>query len=267
MTSAADPNAPAALLSRVGHTALITLNRPKAMNAVNQALSQAVGEALEAAQQDKAVRAVVITGSGRAFCAGADLKAIASGEDIFAPNHADWGFAGLVRHYIDKPLIAAVNGYALGGGTEIVLACDLAVISAEASLGLPEVKRGLVAAGGGLLRLHRQIPRKLALEMVLTGEPISAQVAAQVGLVNRVVSPSAVIDTAMELAAAIAENAPLAVQVSKRIAYRSNAAGDDWQAAMWDLNDQECLPVFSSHDAQEGPRAFAAKRPPVWRGE
>lgn len=257
---------PAATLERIGHTALITLNRPDAMNAVNAALSAAVGDALETVQQDPALRVAVITGSGKAFCAGADLKELAAGRSIFAPDHPEWGFAGLVQHFVDKPLIAAVNGFALGGGTEILLACDLAVVSETAKFGLPEVKRGLVAAAGGLFRLPRQVPLKLALEVALTGEPITAQTAADWGLANRVVPAEKVLDTALELAETIAANAPLSVRASKRIAYRSASCGNDWDDEIWRLNSRECRDVFTSADAKEGPRAFAEKRPPVWHG-
>lgn len=171
-------DAPATFEQR-GPVALITLNRPDAMNAVNAALSEAVGTALETVARDPEIRVAVITGAGRAFCAGADLKELAAGRGIYPPDHPEWGFAGLVQHFIDKPLIAAVNGYALGGGTEIMLACDLAVVSDQAKLGLPEVKRGLLAAAGGLLRLPRQVPVKLAMEVALTGEPIDAETAAR----------------------------------------------------------------------------------------
>src|SRR5436190_4460390 len=158
ITDPISTNTPEVLVERRGPVALITLNRPLAMNAVNGALARALGDALEELGNDPSLRVGVLTGAGRAFCAGADLKELAAGRSVHDPGHPERGFAGLVRHFVDKPLIAAVNGFALGGGTEIVLACDLAVMSEDTSLGLPEVKRGLVAAAGGLLRLHRQIP-------------------------------------------------------------------------------------------------------------
>ncbi|WP_433754754.1 crotonase/enoyl-CoA hydratase family protein [Nocardia sp. CA-135398] len=257
----------AATLRRQGHIAIITLNRPEAMNAVNSALSIAVGAALEELATDPELRAGVITGAGRAFCAGADLKELARGNGIHDPRHPEYGFAGLVQHFIDKPLIAAVNGFALGGGTEIVLACDLAVMSAEAELGLPEVTRGLFAAAGGVLRLPRQIPPKIAHEMVLTGAPIDAAAAAQWGLVNRVVPADQVLPTAIALAETIAANAPLSVRASKRIMHRANEFGSDWENPMWEMSMQEAGPIFASKDALEGPRAFAEKRAPRWRGE
>ncbi|MFI9503910.1 crotonase/enoyl-CoA hydratase family protein [Nocardia sp. NPDC052566] len=257
----------AASLARHGHVAVITLNRPEAMNAVNAALSAAVGAALEELAADPELRAGVITGAGRAFCAGADLEELARGNGIHDPEHPEWGFAGLVQHFIDKPLIAAVNGFALGGGTEIVLASDLAVMSQDAQLGLPEVKRGLIAAAGGVLRLPRQIPPKIALEMALTGTPIDAAAAAHWGLVNRVVPAGQVLDTALELAETIAANAPLSVRASKRIIHRVNDFGSDWDRPIWQMSVEEATPVFVSADAKEGPRAFAEKRAPQWRGQ
>lgn len=254
-------------LERRGHVALITLNRSDAMNAVNADVSTALGEAIEQLNTDPELRVGVITGSGRAFCAGADLKELAEGRSVMAPDHPEWGFAGLAKHFIDKPLIAAVNGFALGGGTEILLACDLAVVSEEAKLGLPEVRRGLVAAAGGLLRLQRQVPLKLALQVALTGEPISAETAAEWGLVNRVVPTDQVLDVALELAEKIAANAPLSVRATKQAMYRAADFGSDWNPDIWRMNAEVCSPVIASADAKEGPRAFAEKRLPQWRGE
>jgi len=257
--------APATLEKRDG-IAVITLNRPSAMNAMNAELAGAVGAALEELERDPELRVGVITGAGRAFCAGADLKALAAGLDISAPGHPEWGFAGLVEHEISKPLIAAVNGFALGGGTEIVLACDLAILAEDAALGLPEVKRGLFAAAAGLIRLPRQLPAKLAMEVALTGRPIPPAVAEQHGLVNRVVARDLVLDTALSLAAEIAQNAPLSVQASKRLVRAATGAGADWDAAVYEQQAREMQAVFSSADAHEGATAFAEKRPPVWRG-
>ena len=256
----------AAVLRREGPVAVITLNRPRAMNAVNAAMSAAVGNALRELDEDPELSVGVITGTGRAFCAGADLKELGAGRPVSAPGHPEWGFAGLVRHVVDKPLIAAVNGFALGGDTEIVLACDLAVISEDAQLGLPEVKRGLVAAAGGLLRLHRQIPPKVAAHAALTGEPLDAATALRWGLVNEVVPTDHVVARALRLAGQIAANAPLAVRASKRIMRRSAEYGSDWDPAIWDMNEAEFGEVRRSADAEEGPRAFAEKRPPRWQG-
>jgi len=262
---------PAALYDVRGRVAIITLNRPGAMNAVNAELSTAVGEALEAAATDPDVRAIVITGTGRAFCAGADLKELAQGRSIHAEGHPEWGFAGLIQHWVDKPVIAAVNGFAMGGGTEIALACDLAVAADSATFGLPEVKRGLYAAAGGVIRLQRQIPMKRALELVLTGEGIDADTAAAWGLINRVVPAGSELDVALELADLIAANAPLAVQMSKKMVHRTWPGASDWNSDWssddpWGANDEALGVVFASNDALEGPLAFAEKREPRWSG-
>jgi enoyl-CoA hydratase/carnithine racemase len=249
-----------------GHTAILTLNRPDALNAVNALLSRALGEALERAQADEAVRVIVLTGAGRAFCAGADLKEVAAGRDIYDRDHREWDFGGMVRHWVDKPVIAAVNGFALGGGTEFVLASDLAVIDETASLGLPEVRRGLLAAAGGVIRLQRQVPFKVAAEIALTGAPVSAARAHELGLVNRVAPEGTALDVALELAEVIAENAPLAVQHTKRTMHRSLEAGSDWSEAAWAVNREAIIAVMRSRDAREGARAFAEKRRPVWSG-
>jgi crotonobetainyl-CoA hydratase len=256
----------AAILEKREGIAILTLNRPKALNAVNADLAGAVGAALEEIERDDDIRVCVVTGAGRAFCAGADLKAIAAGLDVSAPGHPEWGFAGLVEHEISKPLIAAANGFALGGGTEIVLACDLAVLADDAALGLPEVKRGLFAAAAGLIRLPRQLPAKLAMEHALTGRPIAPAVAEQYGLVNRVVPADRVLGTALELAAEIAANAPLSVRASKRLVRAATGAGADWDRSVYDLQAQEIEAVFASADAREGATAFAEKRQPVWSG-
>jgi crotonobetainyl-CoA hydratase len=262
---------PAARYEVRDHIGVITFNRPDSLNAVNAALCTAVGESLEQAAQDPVVRVVVITGTGRAFCAGADLKEITRGTPIVADGHPEWGFAGFVRHWIDKPVIAAVNGYAMGGGTEIVLACDLAVASSAATFGLPEVKRGLMAAAGGVVRIQRQLPLKRALEIALVGDAIDAQTALDWGLVNRVVGPGLVLSTALDLADKIAANAPLSVQHTKRAIHRTSNGGSDWNNAWssidpWSVSTEERDMVFDSRDAREGPRAFSEKRQPVWEG-
>jgi crotonobetainyl-CoA hydratase len=262
---------PAALYERAGHIAVIRLNRPQALNAVNAALSTAAGEALERAAADPEVRVVVVTGNGRAFCAGADLKELAAGRSVAASEHPEWGFAGIVRHWIDKPLIAAVNGFAMGGGTEIALACDLVVAAEDARLGLPEVKRGLLAAAGGVVRLQRQIPLKRALQMALTGDAVDVQEAAEWGLVNVVARPGAALAEAMALAERVAANAPLSVQYTKKVMYQVAEAGSDWDPDWsrhepWSVNDEATAAVFGSRDAVEGPAAFAEKRAPVWEG-
>src|SRR4051794_36382584 len=182
MTAMPQEAAPVTLVEIIDHTMVLTLNRPEAMNAVNAAVTKGVGDALEQAKDDPDVWAFIITGTGRSFCAGADLKAVSRGEKTSPPGYDKWGWAAYVRHFIPKPTIAAVNGFALGGGTEMTLASDLAVAVETASFGLPEVKRGIMAAAGGTFRLPRQIPWKIGLEMMYTGEPISAQRAFELGL-------------------------------------------------------------------------------------
>ncbi|GAB20632.1 putative enoyl-CoA hydratase [Gordonia effusa NBRC 100432] len=260
----------AVLVENRGHVAVITINRPEARNAVNSAVADGLGIALEEADQNPEIRAIVLTGSGdRSFCAGADLKAIASGEGISPtdPAHQKWGFAGVVSHSISTPVIAAVNGTALGGGTEIVLASDLAIAAERATFGLPEVKRGLIAGAGGAFRIVDALPKKVGMEILLTGRAISATHAAELGLINRVVPDADVVDAAIELAEEIAANAPLAVQASKRLARGIFDGGVPSEDAQWAANTKEIISVFSSKDAQEGPRAFAEKRAPKWRAQ
>ncbi|MGV9928372.1 crotonase/enoyl-CoA hydratase family protein [Nocardia rhamnosiphila] len=255
-----------ALFHRDGPVATITINRPAAMNAINSAVADAIGTALDELDSDPTLHVGIITGAGRAFCAGADLKAVAAGHPIDPTIDPAWGFAGLVRHEVSKPLIAAVNGFALGGGTEIVLACDLAVISADAQLGLPEVRRGLVAGAGGVLRLPDQIPPKVAAHAVYTGSPISPETALRWGLVNAVTPPAELIPHALEIARSIAANAPLAVRASKRMMSRRHDVEGSVEKARWEMNNQEMAVIRRSHDVREGTRAFSEKRPPVWQG-
>jgi crotonobetainyl-CoA hydratase len=258
------------LVHRIGHVMIVTLNRPEVRNAVNLKVSLDVGHALDEADNDPAVRAVIVTSAGdQSFCAGADLKALSRGEPIRPSEgrEAAWGFAGLVRHPISKPVIAAVNGPALGGGTEIVLACDLAVAADTATFGLPEVKRGIYAGAGGILRLPAQIPHKAAMYHILTGEPMSAQQALEFGLVNKVVPKSDVLKTALDIADRIGVNAPLSVQASKRIALGIRDSVIESERTAWALNDDEGKKIMASEDAREGPRAFAEKRAPLWRAK
>jgi len=257
---------PAVLVERRGNVMVITMNRPEARNAINGAVSIGVGDALEGAQHDPDVRAVVITGAGdKSFCAGADLKAIARRENLYHPDHGEWGFAGYVHHFIDKPTIAAVNGAALGGGTEIAMASDLVVAAATAKFGLPEVKRGLIAAAGGVFRVMNHLPRKVAMELLLTGEPLTAADAFEWGLINQVVTDGSVLDAALGLAARVTVNAPLSVQASKRIAYGVDNGVITDEEAGWERTMREMRVLMRSEDAQEGPRAFAEKREPVWK--
>ncbi|ORV60661.1 enoyl-CoA hydratase [Mycobacterium europaeum] len=245
---------------------VITINRPEARNAVNGAVSVGVGDALDEAQHDPEVRAVVITGAGdKSFCAGADLKAISRRENLYHPDHGEWGFAGYVHHFIDKPTIAAVNGTAFGGGTELALASDLVVADERAQFGLPEVKRGLIAAAGGVFRIVQQLPRKVAMELLLTGEPITAADAFEWGGINQVVEEGTVLEAALALAARVTVNAPLSVQASKRIAYGVDDGVVTDEEAGWARTMNEVRDLLRSEDAKEGPLAFAEKREPVWK--
>lgn len=260
-------NSGAVLVERDGHVMVVTLNRPEAMNAVNAEVTRLLGDALEEAEHDALIRAVVLTGAGdRAFCAGADLKAISRGEDIGVPGREKWGFAGYVSHPVSKPTIVAVNGFALGGGTELSLASDLVVAARSARFGLPEVTRGIIAAAGGIIRLPEQLPRKVAMHMILTGEPIDADTALRWGLVNEVVDDGQALPAALALAQRVATNAPLAVQASKRVALGITAAAVPRENEDWSRNTEAIKTVMASDDAREGPRAFAEKRAPQWQG-
>ncbi|WP_110208456.1 crotonase/enoyl-CoA hydratase family protein [Nocardioides daejeonensis] len=253
-------------LEIVDHVAVVTICRPAAMNAVDASVSAAIGQALEQADADPGVRALVLTGSGGAFCAGADLKALARGEAVHDPDHPEWGFAGWTQHPVRVPTIAAVNGFALGGGTELVLAADLAVADPGATFGLPEVTRGLLAAAGGIIRLQRQVPFKRALEMALTGESIAADEAHALGLVNRVSAPGKALEEAMQLAHRIADNAPVAVRETKQVMHGTAAMGSDWEPEVWQVSNRAMGRIFRSDDFREGTRAFAEKRRPEWSG-
>ncbi|MDT3671248.1 MAG: enoyl-CoA hydratase-related protein [Aromatoleum sp.] len=250
-----------------GRVAIITINRPDAMNAVNGQVWKELGEAFECFAGNAELWAAVVTGAGdKAFCAGADLKAAAAGELLGAHETSTGGFAGLVRRYTDKPVIAAVNGVALGGGAEIAMFCDLIVASERAKLGLPEVKRGVMAIGGGLLRLPRVVPLKVAMYHIMTGDPMSAADALRWGLVNEVVPHDQVLDAAITLAERICTNAPLAVRASKDVVYRTLETSVDFSDASWEISNRLAARNRESEDAKEGPRAFAEKRPPVWQG-
>ena len=258
----------AVLAERRGHTLLITLNRPQVRNAVNQDMTIGISDALELAEQDRQIWSVVLTGAGdRAFCAGMDLKDAAAGRLPGADERVRrWGFAGYVRHHLSKPTIAAVNGFALGGGTEIALASDLVVAADSAAFGLPEVTRGIYPGAGGAFRLPRQIPVKIALEAMYTGRPISAARAHELGLVNSVVPAGRVVDEALALADAINQNAPIAVQATKRIALGIEGGQLVAEDEDWRRNALERDLVMGSDDCREGMRAFAEKRPAQWSG-
>lgn len=259
-------DAPVVLVETVGHTMVITLNRPEARNAVNAAVGALVGAAVEAADNDPDIRAIILTGAGdQAFSAGADLKAIMKGEPVLEPGKEHWNFAGFANHFTSKPTIAAVNGNALGGGMELALSCDLIVAAETASFGLPEPSRGLLAGGGGVFRAVQQLPHRIAMKLILTGEPMPADEALRWGLINEVVPAGTALDAALALAAKIEKNAPLAVQGSKRIAYEAQGGVRTDEEARWQHTTEEFLILLGSEDAMEGPTAFAEKRPPVWK--
>jgi enoyl-CoA hydratase len=239
---------------------IITLNRPEARNAVNRALAEGVAGALDALDADSDVAVGVLTGAGAGFSAGMDLKAFVAGESAWV---GDRGFAGIVQRSARKPLIAAIEGFAVAGGLEIALACDLIVAARGAKLGIPEVKRSLVAAAGALMRLPRRVPYGVAMELALTGDTITAERAYELGLVNRVTEQGQAIDAALELAASVARNGPLALDATKAILQQQF----DWSdAEFWQRQGELSGPVFASEDAREGATAFAEKRDPVWRG-
>lgn len=247
---------------RRGRVEVLAINRPEARNAVNADVAQGIEAALDDVEADDDVWAVVVTGRGPVFSAGADLKAVAAGRGLELMTKRG-GFAGITQRSFPKPLIAAVNGPALAGGFEIVLSCDLVVAADDAWFGLPEVKRGLFASAGGLVRLPKRVPLALATQVAITGEPIDAGRAHALGLVNRVVPREKVVDEALALAGLIAANAPVAVRASLRMV---REAGDLSEADAWRLNRELAAEVGSTKDAIEGATAFAEKRPPEWTG-
>lgn len=249
------------LVSTADGIMTITINRPKAKNAVNLAVAQGIAAAMEELDSNPAIRVAILTGAEGTFCSGMDLKAFVTGE---LPVIEGRGFGGLVEAPPKKPLIAAIEGYALAGGFELALCCDLVVAADDSRFGIPEVKRGLVAAGGGLLRLPTQVPPRIGMELALTGDFITAQRAYEIGLINRVVASGTALDGAKALAATIVANGPLAVAVTKQVMVEST----QWTAEeRFDRQNALCNPVFVSHDAIEGSTAFAEKRAPNWKGE
>jgi enoyl-CoA hydratase len=248
------------LVERRGAVQVVTINRPQARNALDAAVARGVAAAVDELDASDELRAGVLTGAGGFFSAGMDLKAFLRGE---TPAIEGRGLCGITRTPPHKPLIAAVEGGALAGGFELVLACDLVVAARGARFGVPEVKRSLVAAGGAALLLPQRVPRAVAVELLLTGEPMDAERAAAVGLVNRVVDEGTALDAAVELAGVIAANGPLAVAATKEIVQSAPVWGPE---EMWARQDQVIAPVFASEDAREGSVAFAERRPPVWRG-
>jgi enoyl-CoA hydratase len=249
------------LVEQRGRTLLVTINRPAARNAIDAAVTRGIAAALDELDARTDLSIGVLTGAGGTFCAGMDLKAFLRGEDVTLPGR---GLAGITEAPPRKPMIAAVEGYALAGGCELVLSCDLVVAAEDARFGIPEVKRGLVAAGGGLLRLPRRIPQQVAMEYALTGDFFSAVDAQRYGLVNHVTKPGEALSCALRLGERITANAPLAVAATKEIIVRSA----DWTSDEAFVKQAEIMkPVFESADAREGAQAFAQKRTPVWRGE
>ncbi len=246
---------------RRGKIEILTLNRPESRNAMTPELSELLADTWEELEADTGVWAVILTGAGTVFCAGADLKVVASGDSGGIASKRG-GFGGLVEREFPKPLIAACNGPALAGGFEMVLACDLVVASTAATFGIPEAKRGLLAAAGGPIRLAKRIPLAIALELGMTGNPVSAQRAYDLGLVNRVAEPDAVIDTAIALAESIVENSPVSVRITKRLTKESQQVTE---AEGWALTNAIAGELFQSGDAMEGAMAFLEKRPPVWK--
>lgn len=243
-----------------GPILIITLNRPEARNAANLALSKGVAAALDRLDADDALSVGIITGAGGTFCSGMDLKGFLKGERPSIPGR---GFAGLTEAPPKKPLIAAVDGFALAGGMEIALSCDMIVANRNAKFGIPEVKRGLAAAAGGLIRMPRQMPFRVAMEFALTGDFFGAERAYELGIINRVTDGPA-LEAALELAAAIGANGPLAVKASKQVIVESQLWPED---QMWKKQQEIVAPVFASEDAREGAAAFAEKRAPNWKGK
>jgi enoyl-CoA hydratase len=253
--------ADAVLTERSDGIAVVTINRPEARNAINGEVARGIAAAVEELDGSADVRVLILTGAGGTFSAGMDLKGFLAGE---SPNVAGRGFGGITERPPAKPVIAAVEGYALAGGFEIALSCDMIVASETARFGLPEVRRGLVAGAGGLLRLPRRVPYHLAMEIALTGEHFAAERLQQAGLVSRVVGAGEALAGARELAERVAQGAPLAVAATKRVIVESA----DWDSGEAFARQGEVIgPVFVSADAMEGAAAFAEKRAPVWRGE
>jgi len=245
-----------------GPFAVIKINRPDARNAVNAAVAQGIEEAIDTIESDDSIWVGILTGEPPVFCAGADLKEINSGNGASLSTQKG-GFAGFVQRERTKPVIAAVDGPALAGGTEIVLASDLVVASTTATFGIPEVKRSLVAAAGGLFRLGRKIPMNIAMELTLTGDPIDATRAHHFGLVNRLVEPGQALDEAIKLAEQICANAPVAVRESRKIVLEATHADDE---VGWRMSAEGMAKAMSSEDFSEGLTAFIEKRPPQWKG-
>lgn len=253
-------DSPAVVTERRDGVLVITINRPEVRNAVNAAVAEGIAHALDELDGDAALQAGILTGAGGFFCAGMDLGAFVKGE---SPWFGDRGFAGIAQRGARKPLIAAIEGFAVAGGFEIAIACDLIVAAEGAKLGIPEAKRSLVAAGGALLHLPKRMPYHVVMELALTGDPMPAERFHAFGVVNRLAPAGQALDAALELAQAIAKNGPLALAASKEIVQKQY----DWTAdEQWAKQGEISGPVFASDDAKEGASAFKEKRDPVWRG-
>jgi crotonobetainyl-CoA hydratase len=263
MTEMTSPTDELVRLEKDGHVAVVTLNRPEVRNAINHALALALGQALEEVANDPQIRSAVLRGEGRAFCAGQDLSALAAGESVGLPEHPEWGFGGMVRHLVDKPIVAAVQGFAFGGGLELALTCDLIVLGASASIGFPEVRLGLFAAAGGIPRIAQHMPPKIAAQYALTGAPMASDTALRWGIVNEVAPDDEVFARALEMAGAIALNGPRGVQATKRI-LRDLGSESTWAESTWSAIQRELDGVFASEEADEGIRAFLERRAPRW---
>ena len=246
-----------------GRVAVLTLNRPEARNAVNGDVAKGMEAAIDRLEEDDEAWVAILTHNGPVFSAGADLKAVNAGQ-VSELQTKRGGFAGFVQRQRTKPVIAAIDGPALAGGCEIALACDLIVASTQSRFGLPEVKRSLVAAAGGLFRLPRVLPRPVALEMIMTGDPIDAERAYQFGLVNDLCEPGQTMERAHALAARIIANAPLAVRKSREISLIAVDADDE---VGWKLSGESMIDLAQTEDFWEGPKAFIEKRDPVWKGK
>lgn len=256
------PASNAVLAERDGQVLVITLNRPDKRNAVNAAIAQGLEGAIDQLEESDELAAAIIKANGAVFCAGADLKAVGEGRghELQTPRG---GFGGIVRRHRTKPIIAAVHSDAYAGGFEIALACDMIVAASGMKMGLPEVKRSLVALAGGLVELPRLVGDKVALELALIGDPLSVERLHQLGMINRLVDADKVVATATEMARKIAANGPLAVRATRNIIVQGRDLPTD---SRWEMSFKEGLPVFSSEDAREGAMAFIEKREPVWKG-
>lgn len=250
-------------IKKEGHLAIITLNRPEARNAINSEMAKTMEACLDDYESDPELRCAILTAEGTVFCAGADLKEVSAGIGAGMATKKG-GFAGITRRERTKPLIAAVTGTAVAGGCEISLSCDLIVASTETVFGVPEVKRSLAAAAGGMFRLPRALGMATAMELIMTGDPLPAQRAYELGMVNKVVAPDEVMNEAKALAERIMVNAPLAVQASRNVAARALMDSDD---DLWRAGNTAMKGLAGTEDYKEGPRAFIEKRAPVWKGK